>query len=641
MHAWPCHAQTINSIYPKPQAEQGWPFLHNYTPEEYQAFDQNWSITQDSFGLMYFANGDGVLIYDGSTWELVPLPNKGMVRGVVYGFDNRVYVCGTNEIGYLEPNSFGKLAFHSLLDNRTDNNIGVVYSAINVEGKIYFMTKRKIIEWDGKDLKTHNFKSQITCVSNIEDKLVIAVYKEGLFQVEGDSFVKMTGIDLDRLRIRFVTKDGNGNLLLGSERNGLFTFNGESVHPFLSQQDEFFKEKYIRYGIKLQDSSYAIATLGGIIVLDQNGKSKLVLNQKDLLTSLKIYYLYQDINGLLWAAMDFGICKIEYPSRFSIIDQRAGLDGVVMNIKRHRNELFIATEYGLSKLSCDINNVPKVEPVYNLNNFVYDLISINNSLLFTTDQGLFNYQNKSVVKISSGSYNSFCLSKIDTNRILVSFNEGIKSMYEKDGKWFFEDPVENLKSPIYAIREMKNGDLWLETDINSVYHVSFKDPKSLEEPSVVTFSEDAGLPDAIGRLFTLSDELYYRVIYGEDVFKLDKNSMTFHLDTTISTLLNLQGKIVKVRVVDEQDNLWFDLYEDKDHPGFRMVAWKQVDGSYIVQNLQEERIYNLGGKLQYPEPDDRVVWYLGKKSILHHDLRIEPQILKPYPGSNSFSNLSE
>ena len=45
--------------------EYGEPFIRNYTPKEYGADVQNWGITQDDQGVMYFANNDGLLEYDG------------------------------------------------------------------------------------------------------------------------------------------------------------------------------------------------------------------------------------------------------------------------------------------------------------------------------------------------------------------------------------------------------------------------------------------------------------------------------------------------------------------------------------------------------------------------------------------------
>jgi len=47
------------------EAEQGLPFITNYSPKTYKAFPQNWSIAEDDRGIMYFGNQNIILEYDG------------------------------------------------------------------------------------------------------------------------------------------------------------------------------------------------------------------------------------------------------------------------------------------------------------------------------------------------------------------------------------------------------------------------------------------------------------------------------------------------------------------------------------------------------------------------------------------------
>ena len=40
-------------------------FIQNYTKAQYQSGNQNWSVTKDENGIMYFGNADGLLSFDG------------------------------------------------------------------------------------------------------------------------------------------------------------------------------------------------------------------------------------------------------------------------------------------------------------------------------------------------------------------------------------------------------------------------------------------------------------------------------------------------------------------------------------------------------------------------------------------------
>ncbi|GAC1310624.1 MAG: hypothetical protein NVSMB24_28250 [Mucilaginibacter sp.] len=72
----------------------GPPDIISFSRSDYNAGLQNRSIAQDKNGILYFANSEGLLSYDGTYWKLYPLPNKTIVRSVDIGSDDKVYVGG-------------------------------------------------------------------------------------------------------------------------------------------------------------------------------------------------------------------------------------------------------------------------------------------------------------------------------------------------------------------------------------------------------------------------------------------------------------------------------------------------------------------------------------------------------------------
>lgn len=69
------------NIFAQHNAMAGSPYIQNYTSENYNTpEDQIWSIIQGNNGLMYFANNNGILEFDGNTWRLIEIPNKSTIR---------------------------------------------------------------------------------------------------------------------------------------------------------------------------------------------------------------------------------------------------------------------------------------------------------------------------------------------------------------------------------------------------------------------------------------------------------------------------------------------------------------------------------------------------------------------------------
>ena len=83
---------------------KGIPFITNYSKRTYEGGTQNWNIVQTASGLMYFANNEGVLEFDGNSWRSIPMPNHSIVRSLAVDSLQRVYLGAYNEFGYLEPN---------------------------------------------------------------------------------------------------------------------------------------------------------------------------------------------------------------------------------------------------------------------------------------------------------------------------------------------------------------------------------------------------------------------------------------------------------------------------------------------------------------------------------------------------------
>src|ERR1700729_3359112 len=90
----------------------GVPYVQNYTKVMYQSGNQNWSITRDEHGIMYFGNSEGLLTFDGKYWQSYQMPNGLIVRSVAADGKGKIYAGGFGELGYWENNKKGQLKYH-------------------------------------------------------------------------------------------------------------------------------------------------------------------------------------------------------------------------------------------------------------------------------------------------------------------------------------------------------------------------------------------------------------------------------------------------------------------------------------------------------------------------------------------------
>ena len=87
------------------------PPIQNYSPTDYGAENQNWSISQASDKLIYIANNKGLLEFNGAIWKLYPTPNETIMRSVK-AVENRIYTGDYMDFGYWEKDEFGPTTEH-------------------------------------------------------------------------------------------------------------------------------------------------------------------------------------------------------------------------------------------------------------------------------------------------------------------------------------------------------------------------------------------------------------------------------------------------------------------------------------------------------------------------------------------------
>jgi len=51
-------------------------------------------------GILYFANNDGLLTYNGKFWNLYPVPNKTILRSIALDPSGKLYAGAQDELGY-------------------------------------------------------------------------------------------------------------------------------------------------------------------------------------------------------------------------------------------------------------------------------------------------------------------------------------------------------------------------------------------------------------------------------------------------------------------------------------------------------------------------------------------------------------
>ena len=172
---------------------RGVPFVNHFSPEEYKAGIQTWSIVQDARGVIYIANNYGLLEYDGREWETYRVNSGSKMRSIALDSDGKIYVGCQGDFGYFFPGANGNLSYTSLADSLTADirNFDETWSVFIDRGKIYFCTFSRIYIYENGKFDVLETNNPLELSFFVNNELYVLEKNRGLTKLAGDTLQLM------------------------------------------------------------------------------------------------------------------------------------------------------------------------------------------------------------------------------------------------------------------------------------------------------------------------------------------------------------------------------------------------------------------------------------------------------------------
>jgi signal transduction histidine kinase/DNA-binding response OmpR family regulator/ligand-binding sensor domain-containing protein len=625
-------------IFPQQQDanEFGFPLITNYTTKDYSANVQNWSIVQDKNGIMYFGNVSGVLEYDGVSWRLIEVPNN-IVRCLAIDSEGVIYVGGINEIGYLTPDKKGKLVYSSLNKIVSNDNpdFGDIWKIVIHKDGLYFQTFSTLYLLESTKNNSLSFFENITRkpliekwttrtrmnpIHSVGDRIFVHERNVGLQELS-DGKLKMLpgGEEFAQDLICIMLPYSSDKLLIGSLRKGLYLFDSKKFEKFINEADNFLLENRLYFqGAILRDGTFALGTqLGGIAVVDKNGKLKRIIDKKIGLNNNTVWNLFCDYEGSLWAALDNGISKILYPSSLHIIDERLGFEGSIQAINVSNNNLYLATSSGIFYLQLTATNKVFL-PVKNAAVQSWEFFSIQNKLLAATNDGVFEIVNNiaNVIDVNLRYSYSFCRSKKDTSIIFVGLHNGLAILKLENDKLKYIGNASNINQGILSIEEDEQGNLWCSELSGKIICIKTPDIKTDLTSYLQKKIIDKELMDSRYKIFKHLDKIYFYNRNG--IFNYDYVNKKIIRSNILSSLIKDTSYQYLTIFSDGQNKIWsVCLQESKAFILEIDVQTKKVKSHSLLQLLNNKITSDfLTSRLYIQQNGKNKILWLGATNIL-------------------------
>ena len=544
----------------------GVPPVINFSHRITGAGAQNWAITQDRFGILYFANNSGLLAYNGKEWKLFPLPNKTIVRSLAISQDDRIYVGGQDAFGYFFPDERGVLKYHSLLDSIPGQyrSFGDVWNIDFHDNRIYFRSSRMIFSLNMKggnvivyplDNFQWSFMGRVDnslYAQNGRDNLV--VFKDRQWKIV-DSAITLNTV------ITGVLPFPGEAVLISTLRSGLFLLDEGMVRPFPVQAPVQRDQVYSAY--RINDSTYALGTVSnGVYFIDNQGRTLRHFSTANGMQINNVLSLFVDNSSNMWAGLDEGVDLIDFNSPVQLISPlpRNPVPSYVARV--YNNQLYIGTSDGL--YATQLSLTPQEDLSTSRGIFqrfegtegqVWSLRENAGKLLMGHHEGAYTISNNQARLLSREARGVWLYRSIPNsgNNIAGTYT-GIRLVSEGEESIVDNSFGDSLRESLRFVEvDYPRQVIWASHPYRGIYRMTMNRNFS-EIRGVRFFTQEDGLPGNINNfVFKVRDSILFATEDG--IYTYDSTSGVFKPAPRYQALL---GKMpVKFMADDSSGRIWF------------------------------------------------------------------------------------
>jgi ligand-binding sensor domain-containing protein/DNA-binding CsgD family transcriptional regulator len=540
----------------------GIPEIFNYSKQVYGGGLQSWDITQDKNGIIYLANNEGLLSYDGAYWSIHPLPNKTIVRSVAIATDSRIYVGGQDEIGYFSPSANGRLTYHSLVNLLPSNlrSFGDVWDIVVLNRDLYFRTPTHIFRYANDKMASFPAPAEWMYMGKTNTVVMAQDAARGLLQFKNDYWEPVMNGNLPPGEfISAIVPTNADSSLVTTLKNGLYDLTSTGMHKINNGSEAILSNSVI-YGARRVNQQYiALATSNsGAYIIDRKGNIIQQFGKTEGLQNKNVLSIFGDARQNIWLGLDNGIDMVAFNSAIKQVNPLQQ-DGSGYTALLHNGKFYAGTSGALYSTQLEAAqdlsfSKANFKVVTNSNGQTWKLASINGQVLLGHHDGAYLIQDNTAIRISSdpGFWNFVPLTDNFPSPTIISGNYRGLSFFDYNNGSFKQLPsVPGFSESSRFVAIDSKGAIW----VSQPYHGIYKIVQGADTKYKVTvYDQQKGLPSTLNNhIYKIKNEVVAATERG--VYNYNEKNDRFEPSEFYTKLLGNQS--VRYLKEDSEGNIWF------------------------------------------------------------------------------------
>ncbi len=507
------------------------PPINTYSPKEYGAESQNWSISQADNKFIYVANNKGLLEFNGENWKLYATPNETIMRSVK-AFKEVIYTGFYMDFGFWSKTPFGSLTYTSISKDLKiplleDENF---WNIIELDGWMLFQSLQRIYLYN---IKTQAYKiipssSKIVKMVKVNDTIYFQKQGIGVFKIENGEAVLVSNhaILKNNDLVNIYLKDKK--LVFLTQEKGFFILDNNQLFLWDIPANKKIQNNSVYSSIQLKNGDYVLGTIAnGFIHLTKDGILNYHIAQNNGLSNNTVLAIFEDTHQNIWLALDNGINSINMSSAFRVYTNKSGSLGTVYTSIIDNGIIYLGTNQGLFYKPENANT--DFTFIENTQGQVWRLLKIGNEIFCGHNTGTFIIKENQATKIANvpGTWDIKFLSR---NRYLQGNYDGLYVLEKIKGTWNLRNKIEGFDISSRFFEVENSNTIFVNHEYKGVFKLKVNDNHN----KVTSIEKVASVKKGIhSSILKYQDKILYASKKG--VYTYNKTKDEFLKDTILSS----------------------------------------------------------------------------------------------------------
>ncbi len=479
------------------------PQITHYDTKEMGFNAQSWDIDQDEDGLIYVANGNQILIFDGTQWKYTDTGFDIINRSLFVKNKDSVYFGADGQYGVLLNEKYTDYDVVPLTINNKDviSDVEEYWRTHYVHNEVVFQTFRNLYVNHGNLITKIPAPYRFKWSYKVDDRLYVNDLKYGVFILnETNLFPIVSDQNLNEHIVGVTSLEDE--LLIITDTKGLYKVSDEKLIPLSFPELEEIKKAQIFSFLKLRDGRIALGTVSnGLYILDPNTGKIANLNKRNGLQNNTVLSIYQDKESNLWLGLDYGIDYIKLNSPFTYFFDYYGELGTTYAVLKEQNLTYLGTNQGLY-----VANASNLNSGFELllNGQVWNIEKVDENIFIGHDKGAYAVKGKVLTRIGEdlGAWN-FKRIEIPNqqNKCIVSGNYNGISLYKNIGEKWEAYKLKGFEKSARFLEIDRDNNIWIALRSEGVFKFKLDyESKALERLAFYPITDFEGKAVSISKV---------------------------------------------------------------------------------------------------------------------------------------------